>query len=523
MDVQNEISYGLLEPLPSTKTIPSEPDGMSRWALFAVLVVVVEMEADHPSFEWFKKTWPLLHSKLSLLLKAYILPLTQFPTTQERYSFHDSLVFACSRLLIIISDIKCHYSAQEQSRFLDMEPTFIPLMTEAALHLAHIHCPHFEFVLMHLLKIGIPHTPELLDLFQRYTMPNTCISILSEALAKSDGTFDACVVRATLALASTAFVSTYFVSPTLVLPENTMTTLFIVMDRLQKSMVNAVPSETDLVIFCETFMFCCGSITACFYRSFGWVGKALDQQLFLKLVEMEAFFNSIEITPEVREKLLAWPPTGAFCDLVSCIRPFLVLRPVVNKILKYTDPLLSKASTTDSPLMDAISQLNKEAWSIKRQMYQFDDGDMQSCSHYQRAQWKLGHREECKAIRPDIGGPGLGVRVVSFQDEQFIKYLVRREIVTRIDHLRREASSKPILVRFDYREWPMSFSCIQLSSSTLICICETNCDLQKYLQLLLRQLQPKQQVVVQIYLRSQPACNMRWVYVEGLPGRSDSQ
>ncbi|KAI3621504.1 mynd domain [Moniliophthora roreri] len=179
-------------------------------------------------------------------------------------------------------------------------------------------------------------------------------------------------------------------------------------------------------------------------------------------------------------------------------------------------------SITPQYFLSVQCPLKLDRTPIKRVKYKRCSACLAStyCSRKcQNNDWKLGHRDACKVWRlPETlkthGQP------ITYQDERFIKYLVRREIISRRVRLCREAvlrkSPSIVLARFDYREWPMKFTIAHLSSTTKIHDCGTDCPAQSRLRLAKQEVIPRRQIVVQILLRPHSDCDGRWIYIEDL-------
>uniref|UniRef100_A0A0W0FHT7 Uncharacterized protein n=1 Tax=Moniliophthora roreri TaxID=221103 RepID=A0A0W0FHT7_MONRR len=164
-----------------------------------------------------------------------------------------------------------------------------------------------------------------------------------------------------------------------VLPPDSVVPLMVDMVARYHSLVQNALGPDDVDVSCEGLSSCCRCLTACFFRGYSWVVQALDNELLALIPRIDSALNGLEPTSSrTIEKISA--TSKALCDLVSSIQSFLVLRSVLNRSMKRMHPLLPEDhDTQETPVMAALASLNKEAWAVKCQMYQFDDSDSQSC------------------------------------------------------------------------------------------------------------------------------------------------
>ncbi|KAK7030831.1 hypothetical protein VNI00_013939 [Paramarasmius palmivorus] len=553
----NEAKHALQTQLPSTFD-PSAPDEISKKVLLSLMVIVAHtnlMIGDPQELQNIARLWSPIYAKLAPLAEGYILPLYERPKTREGADFYEKLVFVCCRILVFLVQINDHYSAAQQRVVLKMEPTFVALMAKVTCNLAYIRDPIFELFWMRVMELldEIPRQ-SLLDTFAYYLVPKTCSSIFREELAKSNQDFDGCVVRSAMRLACHAFtIPLRLISPDLSLPDEIMSVLVEVISRVPTVIRNTVPADYDITVFGDILIFGCRCIQACFTRSFDWAAKALDCGLLPVLVVLDEYINTMKVSLMLKMRVMV-PLSETFHETLNCLAPFLILRPVLNRVLRHSAPLLlPNAALHKASLVPAIRKLNQDSWTVKCQMYQFDDNDLRSCSNHlcplksrqdtpkrvkfkrctaclvatycskkcQKAHWKSGHQHECKTLGPDA--EARRSRMASFQDEQFIKYLVHRDILTRKEYLLREVAlqhpSDTIVAEYDYRKWPMVFTTDHFNrNSTKVCDCIwEDCPLEKRLRLIRRQAVPRRHVIVHIRLPSHDTtCDLRWLYLEDI-------
>ncbi|EEB93580.1 hypothetical protein MPER_07737, partial [Moniliophthora perniciosa FA553] len=258
------------------------------------------------------------------------------------------------------------------------------------------------------------------------------------------------------------------------------------------------PTVEDTELICAVVSQCYQQLEKRFYEGFSWIVEALDNQLLSLFPQVAATLEKAEtVCPGKASDIVV----DAFISILSFMKPFLIFRSVLNRVLREMKTLegsgvfkrLSKFPRVEAALRD----FDAEAWKMKCLMYQFDDHNVDSCMSprclkkpkhkavkYKRCSrcyaatycskscqifdWKHGpHQEMCEEFWKPSKGCSYNP---SKHDEMFIKFLARRDIRSRRDQLTKDTlraakSRATVLSPYDFYKWAMEFTQITMASA----------------------------------------------------------
>ncbi|KAI3605424.1 mynd domain [Moniliophthora roreri] len=416
-------------------------------------------------------------------------------------------------------------------------------------------CAHTIMLLDSFVVSGTPTTPAGRDFQERlraafpdikrqYDIPNICVGLLKHELAKSDSELDGYMFPSLLSVMIICIKYDPDIREEL-LSRNVIIYLSETALRFT-SVLRFCKSTDDVDIACQAIVLSCDFIYARTSGGFTWLVQALDGRILQSIQHLPSFFSTPRTYSEELPDIVK-----RYHRVVSALMPFLILRSVLNRVLREVKELkdtgfLQKAASLPPlhDLVNAVMALDREAWRIKLLMYEFDDGDefamcclnrtcprkkapekkrikYKRCSRCygatycsrkcQAACWESHKRLCIKSNRPELGQSYL----LSMLDEGFIRFLVSREILTLRDELWRK-TSKTVIAEFDFRKMPMTFSVVPISSAQGMCKLDHTCPARERLTAQRKKLDPRRQILVHVLAPSTAPCEPRWIYREDL-------
>ncbi|ESK87017.1 hypothetical protein Moror_11977 [Moniliophthora roreri MCA 2997] len=237
--------------------------------------------------------------------------------------------------------------------------------------------------------------------------------------------------------------------------------------------------EGDIRMTCECVTEICEYLMDLFHDGHTWVVQALDGHVLHHIVEISISrrLNELKVPPsdlsDMRETSRG---------LVLAIKPFLVFRSVINRVLKEVRTLLEygyiwRLSKVDQQLEKELLSLYDEAALLKNAMHILDSsgelhpclnpnctgvdsGALKRCSaclaaiycsvKCQKEHWEVEHREHCWEERPQ---PGHSARLSSLDEG-----LIRNIVASHVKSMQVNCSI-PMIAELDFRDWPTTVGC----------------------------------------------------------------
>uniref|UniRef100_A0A0W0EYE9 MYND-type domain-containing protein n=1 Tax=Moniliophthora roreri TaxID=221103 RepID=A0A0W0EYE9_MONRR len=483
-----EICAPLLSPPPpNLRYDTSVPEYRAKSILHSIHVISRAVTLEEPrGLELVKRLWGMMCAHTIMLLDSFVVSGT--PTTPAGRDFQERVFVAVTYLLLVPVRLVMQYSVREQTALIKSYPDFLPYIFQVVFRLAQLHHPWFGTISMRLLRLDDNSLADsqlraaFPDIKRQYDIPNICVGLLKHELAKSDSELDGYMFPSLLSVMIICIKYDPDIREEL-LSRNVIIYLSETALRFT-SVLRFCKSTDDVDIACQAIVLSCDFIYARTSGGFTWLVQALDGRILQSIQHLPSFFSTPRTYSEELPDIVK-----RYHRVVSALMPFLILRSVLNRVLREVKELkdtgfLQKAASLPPlhDLVNAVMALDREAWRIKLLMYEFDDGDefamcclnrtcprkkapekkrikYKRCSRCygatycsrkcQAACWESHKRLCIKSNRPELGQSYL----LSMLDEGFIRFLVSREILTLRDELWRK-TSKTVIAEFDFRAEP---------------------------------------------------------------------
>ncbi|KAK7041519.1 hypothetical protein VNI00_009389 [Paramarasmius palmivorus] len=361
------------------------PGPISRNFLDAVYVITQNFCVPEPHIvEATKKMWPTLCVRLSQLLHGYILDTAETPRTPDGLQFRGRLVEAALLLFTILDIIPRNHSILIQSTGISSTAQFIPLMAELVFRLVEMGDPVFELIWVLVTKYQgrlnnsiQPGSKQFEAILAKQGVPRACMHFLREELKKSVHGIDGHAVLTSLDLIRLCHVPSFRAFRCTMLSDHVVTLLTQLLERFSISFQHNLDGE-NMALVCAVLSQCARHLEVRFLEGFHWVVEALDAGLLSHLPNVAYTLEAVkalsgEEVDSLRENCTV---------LLSSMKPYLVFRSVLNRVLKQTSFRNSEFPGNhrqDTTIRSALLAFHDSAWNTKCVMYQFDDHNVLSC------------------------------------------------------------------------------------------------------------------------------------------------
>ncbi|KAL0566596.1 hypothetical protein V5O48_015414 [Marasmius crinis-equi] len=358
-------------------------------ALNAITAVAGPIRRSSPAMltqdNMLKKLWPLIASWTVFLLKSIVI--NGSPTTPKSIDFQTNVVFGCC----MVSRLLEHTDPDHACR---QTPFFIPTILHVILHLANISHPGFETMWSELSKVLecreslVQFRSGVAQLRRVYDIPGLFTRLILSECHQGKEYIDSWILDSCLAFINHCLAY----SPDLTRPlraHNMVRWLTLILHRFaskQKSI-----RDGDLEVACPSLVHCCDWLEQAFLQDgLTWVEQVLDGRILGSMVRLVDLSKHPILRNENPKPDLEEPMT----NVVEAIRPFLVYRSVVNRVLKEVR-LVREAGLWEERRRDtfweALRVLEKEAERMKELMRQFDSDQAASiqCCAYRKVSFEL--------------------------------------------------------------------------------------------------------------------------------------